>query len=80
MEQNHLVDLWKSLSLSGPWILHLSVSSGGGGGERMKWSLLKVILSVSSCALLASEQGGVNRAGLSTCLFFFFHCIVAGVD
>ena len=46
----------------------------------MKWSLLKVILSVSSCALLASEQGGVNRAGLSTCLFFFFHCIVAGVD
>lgn len=47
----------------------------------MKWSLLKVIPSVTSCALLASEQGGVDRAGLSTCLFFFFfHCIVAGVD
>lgn len=45
----------------------------------MKCSLLKVIPSVTPCALLASEQGGVDRAGLSTCLFFFFHCIVAGV-
>lgn len=37
----------------------------------MKCSLLKVIPSVTPCALLASEQGGVDRAGLSTCLFFF---------
>ena len=40
----------------------------------MKCSLLKVFLSATPHALLASEQEGVDRAGLSTCLFFSLYC------